>query len=533
MTRLALAGILACASVTQAGGLFADVTSAWSVKAVHAYGGRFLANMPETTGAGVAVFDYDGDGLQDLYFAQGQLFRNTGRGYAEVAGMTRFDAAMGVLAADLDSDGDPDLVVVGYDAARWLENQGDGTFAAHALAGAGYQSGVTALDYDRDGRLDLYVGRYVDYPRWYTERDAGVRAFEMGSLSRGMAVHAHAPAPNTLWRNELPGGFRDVTRAAGVADARGRTLGALAADLDGDGWTDLFVANDQSPCALFLNHRDGTFVDASREGWVDEVRGSMGVAAGDVNDDGRLDLAVTHWYADFPALYENLGRYRGAPVPRFIDRGELAGLADGPRERVGWGAAFLDADRDGRDDLLIVQGHTHYPAHRPGRLKGLPAELWRRTGPARFARVAPAGKHDPLGRARVGRGLAVGDLDRDGAADAVITVNNGPAEIWRGTPPAGTSWIGLELTGAGSVRDATGARVRLQAAGLREIAGGDSYLSTSARALVYGLRDARAVSARVRWPSGRSETFRGLAANGYRRLVEGTGEPDSIGRVAE
>lgn len=529
MRRLAV--LLALASVAEAGELFVDVTRATGVRSVHAHGGRFLSEMPETTGAGVAVIDYDGDGRMDLFFPQGQLYRNEGGRFRDVtreAGLPSCRAAMGVVAADLDADGDTDLAVTGYgEPLGYYDNRGDGTFAVRAVPLGGFASSVTALDFDRDGRLDLYVGRYVQYPGPVAR---GVKVFEMGALSGGMAVHAHAPAPNVLLKNDLPRGFTDVTAAAGVADPKGRTLGAIAADLDGDGWQDLFVANDQSPCALFLNRRDGTFADARAAGWVDEVRGSMGVAVGDVNDDGRLDLAVTHWYADWTALYENLGGYRGATSPRFVDRGELSGLADGPRERVGWGVGFVDADRDGQDDLLIVNGHTHYPAKAWGRLKPLRAELWRRTGPARFSRVAARG---PLARARVGRGLALGDLDRDGAVDAVVTANNGPAEVWRGTPPARTAWIGLELTGGTSARDATGARVTLDSKA-REVTAGDSYLSSSWRTLHYGRgADAGAISVHVRWPSGISETFRGLAANGYRRLVEGTGTPDAIGRVAE
>ena len=556
MTRAAWVLVLALAGGAEAGehAFFADVTRASGVHFVHQHGG-FLMNLPETTGAGVAVFDYDGDGLPDLFFAQGpggacQLYRNEGgmrfREVALPAGVARHGSAMGVLAVDLDGDGNQDLVVVGYgEPASYYENQGDGTFreraAAVGLAGDGrFASFVTALDYDHDGRLDLFVGRYTQYDArdWITDpARAGVTVHAMGALATGLAVHAHAPAASTLWRNELPRGFRDVTAGAGLAGARGRSLAAVGADLDDDGWPDLFVANDQGPCALFINRRDGTFADASAAGWVNEVRGSMGLALGDVNDDGRLDLVVTHWYGDYPALYENLGHYHGAPALRFVDRGELSGLADGPADRVGWGAGFVDVDRDGQDDLLIVNGHTHYPPHDWGRLKPLRAELWRRTGPSRFVRVPPAGPRDPLARARVGRGLALGDLDRDGAVDAVITSNNGPAEVWRGTPPRDTAWIGLELVGGASIRDAIGARVTLEDGPrrrVRELAAGESYLSSSSRTQVFGLgRHTGELAARVRWPSGTIETFSGLAANGYRRLVEGTGAPGAIGRVAE
>lgn len=524
--------------------VFEDATRRLGISFVHhdSRSGR-IDYLPQTLGPGLGSIDYDGDGFTDLFFVQGpgdtdrrppsELFRcRPEGGYEEVGGPSGAGVrgwGQSCLVADIDSDGYPDTAVTRYrEPLILLRNMGDGTFreTAGAVGLVGptlWQSFATAVDYDRDGRLDLYLGHYVDFgPAHWLERPRMV-AYDQGEFLETMMPRPYRPEPKILYRQGDDGRFQDRTRPSGAANPAGRGMAALAADLDGDGWQDIFVANDVSPCALLRNQHDGTFRDVAERAWVYESRGSMGIALGDWDTDGRPDIVISHWLGDVPALYHNRTA-PGRPL-LFSDRAEVAGLSASPRDLVGWAVAFIDLANDGQPEILVVNGHTNHRPDRPGTLTPQPALLFGR-GPAnRYEPVMPAGPDDPLGRPRVGRSAVFEDLDHDGAVDVVVGNNNGPAEVWHHRPTAG-AWIGLVLSGTASNRDALGARVQVlgpgdRPLGVRHRVSGDSFYASTLGPMHFGLGLAAGpVTARVRWPSGDSQVFGGLVPGRLHRLVE-------------
>lgn len=515
--------------------------------------GRILWYLPQVTGSGVALLDYDGDGQRDAYFVQGSgpdegktpdavkpgvLYRND-RGKltktGEQAGLLPKGYGMSVAAWDFDNDGFQDLAFTYYrEPSRLFRNNGDGTFreiskeSGIANPDLIWPSSLTAFDYDRDGFLDLYQGGYIRYlPEDWTPNPA-VRDEGHGPVQVTLLPGHYKGLTSQLYRNDGAGRFRDVAAEVAALNTDGQALNALAADLDSDGWQDLYIANDSHSKSILYRNRGGTFVDASAGSYADEMRGSMGSALGDADLDGTPDLLVTHWL-NATALYRGMPPSKtGARKIRFVDRALHQGLMM-DRPLVGWAVAFVDLDNDAFDDIVQVHGHTSPPPKDPmcGRLEKQPSYLFRNQRDGFFERVPPgADPSDPLSRERVGRGGAFGDLDRDGTVDVLVSCNNGPAEAWlnRG---ASAAWIGLELTGAASNRDAVGARVEIVSGDLkrwREVTAGESYMATNSRALVWGLGDRTApVSATVRWPSGRVERYTGLAPRRYHRLVETAG----------
>jgi hypothetical protein len=529
-------------------GVFRDVTARTGVRFRHAHSRRgAIQFLPETLGPGVAALDHDGDGLLDLFFVQGagnedgkpvpacELYRRdaSGASFEETAELASADVrgpGQAALAADLDNDGYPDLLVTSYRAPlRLLMNNGDGTFTERASRSGlpetgGWQTFATALDFDRDGLLDVYLGRYLVFgPEHFVEKPRLIH-HDMGALPETMLPGPYPPEPKVLLKNRGDGRFADVTAAAGAANPEGKGMGALAADLNDDGWTDLFVANDVTPCALLENRKDGTFRDVAAAAYVGENRGSMGIAIGDWNRDARPDLVVSHWVGDVPALYER----RSPPRRRmaFTDRAEASGLGRSPRDLVGWAVGCIDLENDGREALLVVNGHTNALPSVPGVLVAQKAVLFEWKGPIEgFEMVGPHGPGDPLERGRVGRGAVFCDLDHDGSTDVVLGCNNGHAEVWLTRSGAG-DWLGVLPVGTRSPRDPVGARVELVAphARTRQVVSGDSFFSSNPYRLLFGLgRAAASATVRVTWPSGCSEVFAGLAPRQYHRLVEGAG----------
>jgi hypothetical protein len=485
--------------------------------------------FPAANGSGVAALDYDLDGRCDLYFATGTPFpidsarpEPTNRIYRNRGGW-RFDDvtarcglghngySAGLAVGDYDGDGFPDVYVTCFGANVLFRNQGDGTFEqVQRSAGVDdprWGTSTAFLDFDADGLLDLYVCNYAEWS-WETRQFCGDRVRNVRIYCSPNSV---VPAPDVLYRNRGDGGFDDVTSSSGVGGEPRRGQGVIAADLNDDGWTDLYVANDLNPNSLFINRGDGTFRDATElSGAGYDHRGrsqaGMGLDAADFNGDGRIDLFVTNFQAEHNTLYENLGG------ELFQDVSHRYGLADASLPWVGWGTALADFDLDGALDAIVTNGHVDDNRHLLGQDApyASPPLAWRQVQ-GRFELLGPAAGDYFTGR-RVGRGLALADLDNDGDQDVVIThQDDRPALLRNDCLPAAPTRraIRVRLIGTRSNRDAVGAAVTLHsgaASTIRPIKGGGSYLSASELEQVFAVAAVDELSLEVRWPGGaRSE----------------------------
>jgi tetratricopeptide (TPR) repeat protein len=506
-----------------------------------------LCRLPESLGGGVGLIDYDGDDRLDVYCVQGghlpntvppppatqgdRLFRNRGDGRFEDVTIAAGIAAIpggyghGVSVGDYDNDGHPDLFITRWRSYALYRNRGDGTFqdvtAAAGLGGdRGWPTSSAFADLDGDGDLDLYVCHYCDWDPLRTPpcphpNDANRHGY---CVPRSIAA-----LPDRVFRNDS-GRFVDVSDSSGVtaADGDGRGLGVVAAHLDDDDRIDLYVANDMTANRLFLN-RDGLRLEekAAEAGVATNAEGGylagMGIACGDLDGDGRPDLAVTNFYGESTTFYRNLGG------GQFADQTSAVRLSAPTRHVLGFGLAFLDANNDGRLDLAQADGHVN--DYRPSIPFAMPSQLFLGTPSGPLVNVSLLAG-DAWQTPRHGRGLAVGDLDNDGKPDVLVVASGQPLAYLHNQGPAG-HFLTLQLEGASphSNRDAIGARVAVTAGGRRQAAqriGGGSYLSASDPRLHFGLGNAtRIESIEVRWPSGRVDRFAGLPADAAYQLREG------------
>ena len=515
------------------------------------FGGREKNTyLVETTGTGVAMIDYDGDGWTDLFFVNGStfegfpagaepashLYRNKGdRTFEDVtvkAGVGASGWGQGACVGDYDNDGRDDLFVTYWGQNRLYHNEGDGRFAE--VAGAAglrtahrrWSTGCTFLDYDRDGRLDLFAGNYIDFEPASTPRpESGLCRY------RGLAVACGPPglpgARNLLYRNRGDGAFEDVSARAGITSASGTyALGVSTIDFDADGWVDLYVADDSSPSALYRNNHDGTFTDVavsagcaySQDG---KAQAGMGVAVGDYDRNGTMDIFKTNFAGDTSTLYANTGR------GLCDDRTFASGMGFNTRW-LGWGAGFADFDNDGWLDLLLANGHV-YPEVRQVKSESgyeQPKVFYRNLGNGRFEDLT-ARLGAPLTTPKAARGAAFGDIDNDGRIDVAINNVNDRPDLYRVTGDSSHQWIAVKLVGTASNRSAIGARVHATAAGTeqwQEVRGGGSYLSQNDLRVHFGLGVAATVDRlEVRWPNGHEERWENLAAGKVHTLREGTG----------
>ncbi len=502
---------------------------------------------PEITAGGVALFDFDGDGRLDIYQvchcpagsftepAPNRLFRQlpdgTFREVADAAGLADPGYGHGVAVGDVDNDGDLDVCVANYGPNAFYMNNGDGTFTnateAVGLSGDQWSSSAGFLDYDRDGYLDLYV---VNFAIFDSERVCGIR--KNSTLRDFCGPHVFTGVTDVLYHNNGDGTFTDVSEEAGITQP-GRGWGLACADFTGDGWCDVYIANDEEPAQLWVNQQDGTFEDEAvfrlcAFNALGQVEAGMGLAVGDVDNDGRLDLLKTHFAGETNTLYLSAGS-----DDFFTDGTAAAHMAEVDRPYTGWGCGFLDFDHDGDLDVVIANGRvTRGPIH-PSSDHGPfwnpfaePSLLFENDGAARFLNVSQrAGRFGskPL----LARGLAFGDIDNNGDLDLVVQNLDNTLRVYRNDAPApGSHWLLVRaMTGP---RDAYGALITIDAAGKRltRLAHATySYLASNDPRAHFGLGSIDHVDVlEVLWPSSRRERF---AVGGVDREIviqEGEGE---------
>ena len=534
---------------------FADVTEAAGIHFLHFEATR-STQLPEDMGSGAAWGDYDADGYADLYVVDvaapldasaeqlaqapggNRLYHNNRDGtfsdVTEKAGVGFRGTGMAAAWADYDNDGHLDLLVTSFDRILLYRNAGDGTFAdVTARAGLekfrGFWAGAAWGDYDRDGHVDLYICGYVQYK--FRPEDVNKSSQQYSSLVPfTLNPSSYPPVSNLLFHNNGDGSFKEVARSAGVDNPTGRSLAAAWHDLDGDGWPDLYVANDVSESAFFLNLRNGRFKEASHEAWVSDYRGAMGLAIGDWNRDGDDDIFITHWIAQQAALFDNLRFTRGgARKPgrlRFGDIADVVGIGQLTLNVIGWGTSFFDYDNDGQLDLFMVNGSTFQEAQDPTRLVPMKNFLfWQKSPEEGFFDVA-AVSGEALQKPRVGRGAAFADYDNDGDVDVFIVNQEGRPTLLRNEGGNHKNWLKVRVQCARSNRSGFGVRVEIQAGGetqSQELGGQASYLSQNSLEAHFGLNQQReAERLTVTFPSGVVRTLEHVPANQTITVEEGS-----------
>jgi hypothetical protein len=510
---------------------------------------RYLA---ETSSGGIALFDYDGDGWPDIFMVSGtrfdsppaeatnRLYRNNRDGtftdVTERAGLRRTGWGQGVAVADYDNDGRLDLFVTYWGENALYHNNGDGTFTDVASS-AGlipkpeppyphWYSGATFVDYDRDGRLDLFVATYLDYDLRRVPLPGANPNCNWKGVATPCGPRGFRPGRLFLFRNNGNGTFEDVSGKSGIGQTRscfGFT--AVAADFDEDGWPDIYLACDSTPSLFFRNQGDGTFREEGIERGLalnpdGMEQAGMGLAAADINGDGLLDVLKTHFADDTHALYQGLGK------GQFADTVVKAGLAV-ETSYVGWGAAMPDLDNDGWPDILIATGNVYPDTERslPAYPYRTPLLLFRNLGAGRFEQLTAAAG-PALAERHSSRGLAAGDVDRDGDLDVVIWNRNEPPSLLRNDLRTANHWLQVRLTGTRSNRAAIGATVTVRAGGhlqMQPLVSQTSFTSVSDFQLHFGLGRSTAAELTVRWPSGVRERFRVPGVDRVLNLVEGAG----------
>ncbi len=496
------------------------MTAAAGIKFTHNAGRTGKKWLPETMGSGCAFFDADGDGWLDVLLINGKdfsargrrttavLYRNNHNGtFTDITRGSGLDIeiyGMGVAIGDYDNDGREDVYITALGGDHLFHNEGGGKFKdvtrESGIANSQFATSAAWLDFDSDGKIDLFVANYV---RWSPQGD--VRCSLDGSTKSYCTPESYKGSSSKLYRNLGGGKFKDVTTEAGLDDASSKSLGVAVIDYNGDGWPDIFVANDTQPNKLYRNLKDGRFREEALAAGVafgeDGVaRGAMGVDAADYDRSGRMHLVVGNFANQMIGLYHNEGN------GLFVDEAPRSAVGRASLLSLTFGLFFFDYDLDGNSDLFAANGHIEEEIARVQpkvRYEQLPL-LFRNTGKGKFEPV-PA-----FTRAMVARGAAYGDFDNDGDLDVLITTNNGPAYLYRNDGGNRNHWLQLRLEGTKSNRDGLGALVRLTSAEgtqMQTVHSGSSYCSASDLTLTFGLANATTASLQIEWPSGSRQTL--------------------------
>ena len=530
---------------------FANTANAAGLTAITVYGGTETNKyLLETTGCGVAVLDIDGDGWLDLFIVNGtvlggfpagqgpvgHLYRNRRDGtYEDVtakSGIVQTGWGQAACSGDYDNDGHDDLFVTAWGQNHLYRGRGDGTFievsdaAGLVTKKARWGAGCAFVDYDRDGYLDLFAANYIDF-------DLASAPLPESGLCRykGIPVACGPPGltggKNVLYRNTGKGTFEDVSDRTGITKSSGTYgLGVSTLDFNDDGWVDLYVANDSNPSALYINQQDGTFKDVAVEAGCaysqdGKPQAGMGVAVGDYDRNGTVDLFKTNFAGDTSTLYANGGK------GYCDDRTFAAGIGLNTRW-LGWGVGFVDLDNDGWLDLFIVNGHVYPEVERVKTEAGYKQRkvVYRNLGNGRFEDVSER-LGPPVTTPAAGRGAAFADLDNDGDIDVVVNNVHAAPDLFTLASPRDAHWLTLKLVGTTSNRSAIGARIKLVSASgsqVQEVRGGGSYYSQNDLRPHFGLgKDAVVDRVDVRWPNGREERWIAPKVDQILTLTEGSG----------
>jgi hypothetical protein len=547
---LALPAVALCASAAAVSDsiTFTDITIRAGVRFVHNNGAFGKKYLPETLGSGCLFLDIDNDGWQDILLinstnwpgrsgprSRPALYRNNGDGtFADVTTGSGLDIdvyGFGGAAADYDNDGRVDVYVTALGGNRLFHNAGNGRFVdvtrQSGTGASGFSTSALWFDYDNDGRLDLFVARYVD---WSLEKDLFCTLD--GKTKSYCTPESYRGASPVLLRNRGDGTFEDVTRAAGLEDSTSKGLGVAMLDFDGDGWMDLFVANDTQPNKLYRNTGARAFKDVAMVAGVafseaGVARAGMGVDAADYDGSGRPSVVIGNFSNEMMALYHNEG------TGLFIDEAPRSAIGRASLLTLTFGCFFFDYDLDGRLDVFAVNGHVADDISRvqPRVTYEQPAHLFRNLGSHQFQEVS-RDVGAALQRPIVGRGAAYGDIDNDGDPDLLLTTNHGPAILLRNDGGNRNNVLRIRTIGTKSNRDGIGARVEITVGGgstqWQLVKTGSSYCSQSELPLTFGLGTAANVTAiRVRWPSGRIDSIGPVAANQTITIQEEKGLVDA------
>jgi enediyne biosynthesis protein E4 len=527
----------------------------WFVDAAHRSGLAAFRNtcgslakdyLIETLGSGVALFDYNNDGLVDVFLVNGssfeildnpklprassRLFRNNGDGtFTDVtaeSGLINGGWGMGVTVGDYDNDGYRDVFITNFGENVLFHNNGNGTFTnvtrEAGLQGGNWSTGCAWGDYDRDGRLDLYVSRYVDFQKTQMPTPGANTYCKYLGVPVACGPRGLPGLPDLFYHNEGNGKFREVSAEVGIQDSiRGYGLSTIWLDFDNDGWPDIFVANDSMPNFLWRNKRNGTFEEVAFETGCalsasGRAQSNMGVAVGDYDNDGWLDLFVTHFSEDYSTLYRNRGG-------QFQDVTYEAGLGTVNYRNLSWGTGFFDFDNDGWKELFVANGHIYPQADQAGNRYRQQNALFRNLRNGHFALIPP--DESGLCDLRSSRGAAFADLANNGNVEAVVNNIDDPPFLYSaGNIPRG-NWVRFYLIGTQCNRDAIGARVSITVGGLKqieEIRSADSFLSSSDVRIHFGLGAASFVDeVEIHWPDGTQQQHAWLAANREYRIRQG------------